>query len=198
MLDSFLARAALAGVGVAMATVLGVLAHGALGVGLLAAALVPGPRLDLEAWLFGDVLTVTRGDLGLIWAGAGVVAGLVAWHWSLLVTSTLSPDLARAGGMDPRRGSLLLALLLAGVVALSVQVVGALLVTALLVIPAAAARALARTPEGMALAACGLGASAALGGLGVAVWADAAVGPATVAVAAAAFAALTALGRLRG
>ena len=183
--------------GLAADTLLGVLAHGSLGVGLLAVAALPGPRLDLEAWLFGDVLTVTRGDLAVIWGGAALVAVLVARHWGLLLTSTLSPDLARAAGLDPRRASLLLALLLAATVAVAAQVVGALLVTALLVVPAAAARGLARTPEGMAGLACGLGALAALGGLGLAVLLDAAVGPATVAVAVALFALGLAAGRLR-
>jgi len=183
--------------GLATDSALGVLAHGALGVGLFAMALRPGPRVNLESFLFGDVLTVGRGDLALIWGGA-VLVGLVVWrNWGLLLTSTLSPDLARAGGMDPRRGALVLSLLLAGLVAVAIQVVGALLVTALLIIPAAAARGLSRTPEGMALAACGIGAGAALGGLALAVAVDAGVGPATVTVALAAFAVLTAVSRLR-
>ncbi|WP_037281701.1 metal ABC transporter permease [Rubellimicrobium mesophilum] len=178
-------------------TALGVIAHGALGIGLFAVALAPGPRVNLEGFLFGDVLTVGRADLALIW-GAATVAGLLVWrNWGLLLTSTLSPDLARAGGMDPRRGALLLSLLLAGLVAVAIQVVGALLVTALLIIPAAAARGLARTPEGMALAACGIGAGAALGGLGLAVAADAGVGPSTVTVALLAFGLVTAATRLR-
>ena len=189
--------ALLADRGLAADTVLGVMAHGALGLGLFAVALTPGPRLDLEGFLFGDVLTVGRGDLAVIWGGAALV-GLLVWrHWGLLLTSTLSPDLARAGGMDPRRGSLLLSALLAAVVATAIQVVGALLIAALLVIPAAAARNLARTPEGMAMAACGIGAVASLGGLGLAFVADAGVGPSTVTVAAAVFALLTAMGRLR-
>jgi zinc transport system permease protein len=183
--------------GLAADAALGVLAHGSLGLGLFAVALTPGPRLDLDAFLFGDVLTVGRGDLALIWGGAALVALLIWRNWGLLLTSTLSPDLARAGGMDPHRGSLLLSLLLAGVVGVAIQVVGALLVTALLVIPAAAARGLARTPEGMALAACGIGAAASLGGLGLAVLADAGVGPATVTVALLAFGLLTAISRLR-
>ena len=175
---------------------LGVLAHGALGVGLFALALTPGPRVNLEAYLFGDVLTVGRGDLALIW-GAALIVGVLTWrNWGLLLTSTLSPDLAHAGGMDPRRGALLLSLLLAGLVAVAIQVVGALLITALLVIPPAAARGLARTPEGMVLAACGIAAGAALGGLGLAVFADAGVGPATVTMAFAAFAIVTAASRL--
>jgi zinc transport system permease protein len=189
--------ALLADRGLGADAVLGVMAHGSLGLGLFAVALAPGPRVNLEAFLFGDVLTVGRGDLGLIWGGAAVVALLVWRNWSLLLTSTLSPDLARAGGMDPRRGSILLSLLLATVVAGAIQVVGALLVAALLIIPAAAARNLARTPEGMAVAACGIGAAASLGGLGLAVAADAGVGPSTVTVAVAAFALLSAAGRLR-
>lgn len=184
--------------GIGADSVLGVIAHGALGLGLFAAAILPGPRISLEAWLFGDILTVGRGDLLMIWAGAGLVAGLVRWHWGLLLTSTLSPDLARAAGMDPRRGSLLLSLLLAVVVAAAIRIVGALLVIALLIIPAAAARGLARTPEGMVRASCGIGAGAALGGLGLAVLADAAVGPSIVTVAVVVFAAVTAGTRLRG
>ncbi|NAZ35250.1 hypothetical protein GT358_00285 [Rubellimicrobium sp. CFH 75288] len=179
-------------------TILGVLAHGALGVGLFAAAVLPGPRVNLESWLFGDVLTVTWRDLGLIWAGTAVV-GLVLWrHWGMLLTATLSPDLARAAGMDPRRATLLLSLLLAALVAVGIQVVGALLVTALLVIPAASARGLARTPEGMAGIAAGIGALSAVGGLGLAILADAGVGPSTVTAAALLFAIVTATTRLRG
>jgi zinc transport system permease protein len=183
--------------GLAADTVLGVVAHGALGLGLFAVALAPGPRVDLEGFLFGDVLTVGRDDLLLIWGGAALV-GLLVWrNWALLLTSTLSPDLARSSGLDPRRASLLLSVLLAAVVAVAIQVVGALLIGALLIIPAASARSLARTPEGMALAACGIGAAVALGGLGLAVLADSGVGPATVTVAVAVFALLTATGRLR-
>jgi zinc transport system permease protein len=184
--------------GIGADAVLGVIAHGALGLGLFAAAVMPGPRMNLDAWLFGDILTVGRADLLLIWGGAALVAGLVRWHWGLLLTSTLSPDLARAAGMDPRRGGLLLSLLLAVVVAVAIQVVGALLVIALLIIPAAAARGLARTPEGMAWAACAIGAGAALGGLGLAVLADAGVGPSIVTVAVVAFGTVTAGTRLRG
>jgi len=187
----------LSGRALAADAALGVLAHGALGVGLFAVALTPGPRVNLEGFLFGDVLAVGRGDLALIWSGAALV-GLLVWrNWGLLLTSTLSADLARAGGMDPRRGALLLSLLLAGLVAVAIQVVGALLVTALLIIPAAAARGLARTPEGMAFAACLIGAGAALGGLELAVVADAGVGPSTVTVALAAFGVVTAVSRLR-
>jgi zinc transport system permease protein len=177
-------------------TVLGVLAYGSLGLGLLVATLLPGPRMDLEAWLIGDVLTVSRADLVLIWGGLGVVAAVLWALWPSLLTATLSPEMAHAAGIEPWRGKVALALLLACVVAAAIQVVGALLVMALLVIPAAAARPWARTPEGMAALACAVGATAALGGLWLAVRIDAGVGPAIVAVAVAAFALSTVAGRL--
>jgi zinc transport system permease protein len=164
-------------------TVLGVLAHGALALGLVASALIPGARMNLDAWLFGDILTVSQGDLALIWLGAGAVTGVVLWLWQSLLTATLSPDLASAAGIDPRRMQLVLTLLLALVVAVAIQVVGALLITAMLIIPAAAARGLARTPESMALLAVLIGIGSVAGGLRGALWLDTPVGPMIVVVA---------------
>ncbi len=181
----------------AMDTLLGVMAHGALATGLVAVALIPGGRVDLDAYLFGDVLTVTRLDLAVIWGGALVVAGVLWWHWSALLTATLNPDLAQSAGIDPRREQLVLTLLLAAVVAVAIKVVGALLITALLIIPAAAARSFARTPEGMAALATGFGALASLGGLRLALWLDTPVGPSIVCVAAGIFLVSALGGRLR-
>lgn len=185
------------GRGYAVDTVLGVLAHGALAAGLVAVSLIPGARVNLDAYLFGDVLTVSKGDLGVIWGGALVVA-LVLWkHWTALLTSTLNPDLAYAAGINPRREQLVLTLLLAAVVAVSIKVVGALLITALLVIPAATARGLAQTPERMAAFAAGIGVLAALGGIQLALMLDTPVGPSIVCVAAAMFGISTLVGAVR-
>jgi zinc transport system permease protein len=169
--------------GVAMDTALGVLAHGSLAVGLVAVALTPGARMNLDAYLFGDVLTVSRGDLAVIWGGGAVIAGVLIWRWRRLVTATVSPELAHAAGIDPEREGLVLTLLLALAVAVAIKVVGALLITALLIIPAAAARTFARTPEAMAVAAMALGGVAALGGLALAFRLDTPVGPSIVVVA---------------
>jgi zinc transport system permease protein len=187
----------LTGRALAMDTALGVLAHGALALGLFSVALIPEARINLELYLFGDVLTVSRGDLGLIWGGAAVVAGVLWWQWQALLMATLSADLAYAGGIDPRRAQLVLTLLLAGVVAVAIKVVGALLITALLIIPAAAAGRLARTPEAMAGLAALIGAVSALGGLQMALWLDTPVGPSIVVLAVAIFALLTAVAGLR-
>ncbi len=178
---------ALTGRGFAADTVLGVLSHGALALGLLAVALVPSARVDLDTYLFGDVLTVSKTDLAVIWGGAAVVVGVLAWRWSRMLTATVSPDLAYAAGIDPRREQLILTLLLAGVVAVSIKVVGALLITALLIIPAAAARNLSRTPEAMAVIAVICGIIAALGGVGLSFTLNTQAGPSIVCTAAALF-----------
>ena len=180
---------ALHGRGFSVDTLLGVLSHGALAIGLLAVAMVPGPRVSLDSYLFGDILTVSKMDLIVIWCGLAVVAGVLWWRWSALVTSTVSPDLAYAAGIDPRREQLILSLLLAGVVAVSIKVVGALLITALLIIPAAAARNVARTPEMMAVIAALIGGASAIGGLHASLWFDAPAGPPIVVAAVVLFAA---------
>lgn len=185
--------------GLAMDTGLGVIAHGALAVGLVAVALTPGARGNLEAYLFGDVLAVGRGDLAVIWGGGALVAAVLLWRWQRLVTATVSPELAHAGGIDPPREGLVLTLLLAVTVAVAIKVAGALLITALLIIPAAAARSLARTPEEMAAGAVGIGVVAALAGLWLAFRLDTPVGPTIVVAALALFAlAQVAWGRGRG
>ncbi|SFO84586.1 metal ABC transporter permease [Tranquillimonas alkanivorans] len=176
---------------------LGVMAHGSLGVGLLAVSLLPGRAMNPETYLFGDILAVGRTDLGLIWAGVALVTGLILWRWSRLLTATLNPDLAQSSGVNPHRESLVLTMALAVVVAVAIKVVGALLITALLIIPAAAARPLARTPEAMAAIAVALGMTSALGGLRLAWVLDAPAGPSIVCVAVGLFAATTLWGLLR-
>ena len=180
-------------------TLLGVLSHGALAAGLVAVSFVQGVRTDLNAYLFGDILSVTRTDLALIWAGAAAVVALVAWRWSALLLSTLSPEMAVADGIRPRAEQWVLNIALALVVAAGIRIVGALLVSAFLIIPAAAARPLSRSPEAMAVTTGLIGAAAGLGGLGAAFRLDTPTGPTIVCAAVAIFALATlfTLGRRR-
>ncbi|MGB3407223.1 MAG: metal ABC transporter permease [Jannaschia sp.] len=184
----------LSGRGYATDTLLGVLAHSALGCGLVAVSFLPGVRIDLMAYLFGDILAVGRADLLVIWSGAALVLGLLAWRWDRLLTSTLNPDLAQASGIDPKTEQMFLTLGLAVVVAVAIKVVGALLISALLIIPAAAARPVSRTPEGMAFYAAALGAVAALAGMGLSFSLDTPTGPTIVCIAAASFAVSNGIG----
>jgi zinc transport system permease protein len=190
--------ATLAARGWAMDTTLGVLAHSALALGLVAVSFLPTVRTDLSALLFGDILAVSQGDLALIWGGSAVVVGLLAWRWSALITATLSEDLAHASGVNPDRERLILTLALALVVAVALKIVGALLIAAMLIIPAAAARGLSRSPEGMALMATVIGAGASLLGLNLSLWHDTPAGPSIIAAAAGVFVLSAVFGRARG
>jgi|TARA_B110000967_G_scaffold124542_1_gene127314 zinc transport system permease protein len=179
---SFLSRR-----GYAMDTLLGVLAHSALAFGLVAVSFLSGIRIDLMAYLFGDILAVSRSDLAVIWGGALLVILLICWRWSALLTSTLNEDLAYASGINPKREQLVLTIALAVTVAVAIKVVGVLLIAAMLIIPAAAARPLSRTPEGMAVIAGVIGTLSAVVGLRAAYVFDTPAGPSIVCVAAMTF-----------
>ena len=181
------AVAGLASRGHSTDTLLGVMAHSALAFGLVAVSFLPSVRVDLTAFLFGDILTVTRADLAVIWSGAALVLAILWWRWPALLTATLNEDLAQAAGIRPARERLILTLALALVVAVAIKVVGILLIAAMLIIPAAAARPFAATPERMALTAAAIGAVSALGGLWAAWRLDTPAGPSIVCVAALAF-----------
>lgn len=181
----------LAGRGYAMDTLLGVMAHSALAFGLVAVSFLSGIRIDLMAYLFGDILAVSRIDLLVIWSGAALVVGLITWRWSALLASTLNEDLAYASGFDPKREQLILTVCLAITVAVAIKVVGVLLIAAMLIIPAAAARGTARTPEAMAAIAAAIGAISTVAGLRGAYVFDTPAGPSIVCVAAMMFAVLS-------
>lgn len=167
----------------AMDTMLGVASHGALALGIVAVSFQSGVRLDLVDYLFGDILSVGRGDLAIIWIGALFVAGLMIWRWNRLLISTLNADLAASTGVDSGRERLLLTIALALLVAVAIKIVGALLITALLIVPAATGRVFARTPEMMALLAAIVGVLSVIGGLRLSLHADTPAGPSIVTVA---------------
>lgn len=189
--------AALTGRSFAMDTLLGVLAHSALAFGLVAMSFLPGVRMDLMGYLFGDILAVGRDDLLIIWIGALLVVILLWLRWNRLLTATLNPDLAFASGIHPRVEQFLLTLGLAIVVAVALKVVGALLIASLLIIPAATARSFARDPEIMAVMAALVAVVATTGGLRAAYVFDTPTGPTIVAVAAILFALSGATAALR-
>lgn len=173
--------------GLAEDSLLGVLAHSMLAIGLLSVSLLNGVRVNLTAYLVGNILAVSKQDLALIWGGGFIIVALIVWRWQALLTSTLSPNLAQASGINARREQFVLTIALAIVVAVAIKVVDALLISALLIIPAAAARPLAKTPEAMAIAAAIIGSLAALGGLGLAFELDTQTGPTIITIAAATF-----------
>jgi zinc transport system permease protein len=144
---------------------LGILSHSTLAIGLVLVAFMTWIRVDLMAFLFGDILAVSVGDIALIYGGGlGILLVLVVL-WRPLLASTVNPDLAEAEGLRPELSRLVFMLLLASVIAIAMKLVGVLLITSLLIIPAATARRLSTTPEQMAIIAAVLGALAVTGGL---------------------------------
>jgi len=132
---------------------LGLLAHSALAVGLVVLAFMTWVRVDLMGFLFGDILSITTFDLMLIWGGGLFVLAVLAKIWQPLFAATVSYELATAEGIKPDQANMIFMVLMAGVIAVSMKIVGVLLITALLIIPAAAARRFASSPEQMAIVA---------------------------------------------
>jgi len=164
-------------------TLLGILSHASLSIGLVAVGFMAWLRVDLMAYLFGDVLSVSWRDVAVIYGGGGAVLAGLAWLWRDLIAATVSPDLAQAEGVDVARSRIVFTLLMAAVIAIAMKIVGVLLITALLIIPAAAARRFVRSPEAMAVVAALLGGLAVIGGLAGSVFADTPSGPSIVVAA---------------
>ena len=161
-------------------TVLGILSHGTLALGLVAVSFLEGIRVDLLGFLFGDILAVRTVDVVWIYAmGAVVLAGL-AIFWRALLALTVHEELAAVEGVPVLRVELVFMVLVAVVVAAAMKVVGIVLVAAMLVIPAAAARPFARGPEQMAVLAAIIGGVAVAGGLGGSLAFDTPAGPSIV------------------
>lgn len=130
-------------------TLLGIIAHSTLSLGVVTVGLLQNVRVDLMAYLFGDLLAVGYEDLYFIGGGVLVVLGMLIYFWRPLLSVTVSPELAQVEGINLRKMRFVLMILTALTIALSMQFVGALIITSLLIIPAATARRFARTPEVM-------------------------------------------------
>lgn len=161
-------------------TLLGILSHTSLAVGLVAMALMPNVRVDLLSLLFGDLLTVTRSDVITIYVIGAIAIGLMVYLWKPLLAITIHEELARVEGVPVTAVRTALMLIVALEIAIAMKVVGVLLITALLVIPAATARRFANTPEQMAIFASLAGCLAVLMGLSASWFVDTPAGPSIV------------------
>ena len=169
-------------------TLLGILAHTSLSLGLVTLAFLETVRIDLASYLFGDILAISVNDLYWIWGGALLALAALARLWRPLLAATVHEELAQVEGVPVFAVRLAFMLLIAIVIAVAMKVVGILLITSLLIIPAATARRFARSPEGMAMLASGLGCVAVNVGLWASLCWDTPAGPSVVVAAAALFA----------
>lgn len=159
---------------------LGLLSHSALALGLVVLALMTNVRLDLMGLLFGDILSVSKFDIMVIYAGGALVLGTLAVIWRPLFAATVNRELAEAEGLNPDKINIVFMLLMAIVIAIAMKIVGVLLITALLIIPAATARRFSVSPEQMALFAALIGACAVIAGLSGSLRWDTPSGPSIV------------------
>lgn len=144
---------------------LGILSHSTLAVGLVLVAFMSWVRFDLMGFLFGDILAVSKLDIAVIYGGGLVILGVLIAVWRPLLASTVSTELAEAEGQRPELARVMLMILMASVIAITMKLVGVLLITSLLIIPAATARRFSMSPEQMGFLASLLGAIAVVGGL---------------------------------
>ncbi len=169
-------------------TLLGILAHAGLALGLVVLGFFETLRLDLMGYLFGDILAVSRSDLLWIYGGGTLALGVLAAIWRGLLTATLHEELARAEGLPVFRLRLAFMLTIAIVIAIAMKIVGILLIISMLIIPAATARCFARTPEQMAALAAASGVLAVGLGLWSSLATDSPAGPSIVVASTALFA----------
>ena len=166
---------------------LGLLAHATLAVGLVVLAFMTWVRVDLMGFLFGDILAVTTNDLAIIWFGGMVVLIGLSFIWRRLFAATVNYELAKAEGAKPDLTNIVFMVLVAAVIAVSMKLVGVLLITALLIIPAATARRFSTSPEHMAIIAAAIGALSVVVGLNGSLKWDTPAGPSIVVAALAGF-----------
>ncbi len=178
---------------IATDTLLGILAHSTLSLGLVIVSLMDNIRIDLMGYLFGDLLAVNNVDLLWIYSGGILVIGLVCWLWRPLLSITIHEELARVEGIPVNTMRMVLMLLIAMVIAVAMKIVGVLLITSLLIIPAATARKLAASPEKMAIWASGLGCLAVILGIALSYYYNTPTGPSVVVAAGLLFILVTAL-----
>ena len=165
---------------------LGLLAHGTLAIGLVFLAFMTWVRVDLMGFLFGDILAITVEDIAVIWFGGITVVIILSVIWKSLLASTVSYEIAVAEGLKPDLANFVFMVLMAAIIAIAMKIVGVLLITALLIIPAATSRKFSGSPEIMAVIASILGAGSVWLGLEGSLKWDTPAGPSIV-VAALAF-----------
>lgn len=164
-------------------TLLGILAHCSLALGVVLLALSPNIAVDINGYLFGDILAVSSDDLMLMYLLAAGILMLLWLRWKNLLLITINEDMARVQGIDIEKHRLLLMLMIAVTVALSIKLVGLLLITSMLILPAATARFYSRSPQQMMVNALILSLLTVVSGLYTSYMIDAPTGPAMVLMA---------------
>ena len=163
-------------------TLLGILSHSALALGLIVLSVIQsqGFNINLMSYLFGDLLAVDRSDLVLMYASVVIILLVFSRILSPLISMSVNEELARVDGVAVEKIRFVFMILLALVIAVALKVVGILLITALLIIPAATARLFSKSPRQMVLISVLIAVVAVVLGLYSSLYWDFPTGPAIV------------------
>ena len=162
---------------------LGLLAHSVLAIGLVLLGILSFIRIDLMGLLFGDILSVNTTDLLFVWIGGSIALVVLILIWRPLFAGTVNLELAKAEGLNPDLANAIFTLLIASVIAISIKIVGILLITGLLIIPASASRNLSSTPIQMAIISSVIGVTCVVLGLQSSMIWNSPTGPTILAIA---------------
>ena len=162
---------------------LGLLAHSVLAIGLVLLGILSFIRIDLMGLLFGDILSVNITDVLFVWIGGSIVLMVLILIWRPLFAATVNLELAKAEGLNADLANAIFTILIASVIAISIKIVGILLITGLLIIPAAASRNLSSTPIQMAIISSVIGLVSVVLGLQTSMIWNSPTGPTILAIA---------------
>ena len=162
---------------------LGLLAHSVLAIGLVLLGILSFIRIDLMGLLFGDILSVNITDVLFVWIGGSIVLIVLILIWRPLFAATVNLELAKAEGLNADLANAIFTILIASVIAISIKIVGILLITGLLIIPAAASRNLSSTPIQMAIISSVIGLVSVVLGLQTSMIWNSPTGPTILAIA---------------
>lgn len=162
-------------------SILGILTHAALSFGIISLSLTESQNLDIHSFLFGDILTVNTQDIYWIYAVAVIIIGIIVLNFKTLVLTTINEDLAKADKINTERQKLLIIFLTTLAVSASIKIVGALLITAMLIVPASCARFISRSPKSMAINSSIIAMISVIGGFAFSINFDVPTGAAIVA-----------------
>ena len=168
-------------------TIIGIAFSGAIAIGMLIIGMLEGYRTDVFTFLFGDILSITRKDLLLIFIIGTLTIITLLTFLKPFLQITFNRELAKVEGINVRFFEYLLFSIIAIVVTISLKIIGIILVTSLLIIPAAAAKNLASSMKRLFILSCFFGVISGIVGLAGSVYLNTASGPTIVLISIALF-----------
>ncbi|MBL0848654.1 MAG: hypothetical protein EU981_00905 [Candidatus Liberibacter ctenarytainae] len=146
-------------------SILGMMAHSTLSIGLIILSFMDWVRVDLTSFLFGDILAVSTNDIILIWSIGILNIAILIKIWKPLLAITVNYELAKAEGINPEKNKFIFTVVTALMISVAIKVIGITLITSLLILPTVAARRFSTSPENMAVITTAIGIFGIIAGL---------------------------------